>query len=155
MLTLSICTDPFLFCPDTEGRTFLWLVSLLNFLTPDEWGFIVIACVLFPLFLPQEKQLSGQPPFRSPKPCREGISCLPCSEGSFSCRRQWSHRYLQASASESSLGDLTDNPRLQNAAYQVPAKAVRPDWSSAMSINKNGHGPSWTFPEEHVTNFKE
>lgn len=97
-------------------------------------------------------------PILEPKAIRNGDIFALLWKGRFSCSLQWSHKYLQASISESPVSDLTDNPKPQNVVYEALTKATWPEWDTTVSINKNGHRcQCWSlkFPQKHGTNSKE
>ncbi|XP_069071529.1 uncharacterized protein [Pleurodeles waltl] len=64
----------------------------------------------------KDEQLSGQHALQSPKTTKAGMH-LPCSNGQHFCRPEGSHKYLQASVSETSVMDLTECTRPQNSTY--------------------------------------
>ncbi|XP_078522046.1 uncharacterized protein LOC144791266 isoform X2 [Lissotriton helveticus] len=64
----------------------------------------------------KDEQLSGQCSLWCPKPSRAGMN-LPCSNGEYFCTPERSHKYLQASVSETSVMDLTESTWPQNSTY--------------------------------------
>lgn len=98
----------------------------------------------FPLFLPQDKQLSGQPPIAELEAIKSS-DIFALFWGQAFCRRGRSHKYLQTSISESSVSDLPDRLKPQKATYGV-VEAGCPALGAAEAVPGEGGIHSCSHP---------
>lgn len=87
----------------------------------------------FPLFLPQDGQLSGQL-LTAELEAIKSRDIFALFRGQGFCQPGRSHNYLQASVSESSVSDLPDRLKPQNATDEAGCPAP----GSAETINRKG-----------------
>lgn len=87
----------------------------------------------FPLFLPQDRQLSGQL-LTAELEAIKSRDIFALFRGQAFCQPGRSHNYLQASISESSVSDLPDRLKPQNATDEAGCPAP----GSAEAINRKG-----------------
>lgn len=95
----------------------------------------------FPLFLPQDRQLSGQL-LTAELEAIKSRDIFALFRGQAFCQPGRSHNYLQASISESSVSDLPDRLKPQNETDEAGCPAP----GSAEAINRKGWIHSCSHP---------
>lgn len=95
----------------------------------------------FPLFLPQDRQLSGRL-LTAELEAIKSRDIFALFRGQAFCQPGRSHNYLQASISESSVSDLPDRLKPQSAADEAGCPAP----GSAEAINRKGWIHSCSHP---------
>lgn len=151
---------PFLSFPLQHQKPELFIIMVSAEFSNRRWAEIHghnIRLASFPYFS-QRRMAVRAAPISEPKAIRNGDIFALLWKGRFSCWLRQSHKYLQASVSESPVSDLTNNLKPQNAVYEALAKDAWPDWDTTVSINKNEHcRQCWSlkFSRKHGTNSKE